>query len=65
MRKSKMTNKKPRKIRLLEEFILQNSVLWLDGKGIYSKWDDQIDWLNGFPIDFKIYIRRLHKKIGK
>jgi len=36
--------------------------MWLDNKQVFSKWDDTINWIEGYPRWFQKYIRDLHKK---
>lgn len=53
---------KQNKLKLMEELVLRNSCMWLDNKQVFSKWDDTINWIEGYPRWFQKYIRDLHKK---
>lgn len=50
------------KVKLFEQFIKDNCILWLDGKGVYNKWDDQINLIEGYQKEFQKYIRKLLKE---
>jgi len=49
------------KIRLFERLVLDNAIIFFDNK-MYSKWDDQINWMEGYPRKFQKYLRDLFKK---
>ena len=49
------------KIKHYEEFIKSNCILWLDGKGVFNKWDDQVNLIERQSKEFQKYIRGLLK----
>ena len=53
------------KIKLLEKVIKENGCIWFDGKTIFSKWDDQVNWIEGYSREEQKYIRSLFKKANK
>jgi hypothetical protein len=61
-REKRLSTRDMEKIRLFERLIRDSMILWLDGRSVYSKYDDTVNLVKGYPLYFQKYIRSILKE---